>query len=121
ERVVVLERGGLEHPVGVVEDEADVAEPAHAGLRADRRDAHLDAGIAEGALLRLARLVVEVDLLVRTPGDTHPPATAPVLVDEDDAVLAALVDRAARARRGAARVETVLADPRQVEHEGLLE
>ena len=113
--------GGLEHPVGVVEHQADVAQPADAGLRADRRQADLDAREAERALLGLAGAVVEVDLLVRAAGDAHPPAAAAVLVDEHDAVLGALVDRAARAGRGARRVEAVLADPRQVEHEGLLE
>jgi hypothetical protein len=118
---VVLDRGRLEHLVGVVEDEADVAQPADAGLGAHRRDADLDARVAEGALLGLAGLVVEVDLLVRAAGDAHPPAAAAVLVDQDDAVLLALVDRAGRARRRARRVEAVLADARQVEHEGLLE
>ena len=104
EVVVVLHRRGLEHPVGVVEDQADVAQPADAGLGAHGRDADLDARVAEGALLGLAGLVVEVDLLVRAARDAHAPAAALVLVDEDDAVLGALVDRAARAatprRRG---------------------
>ena len=121
EPLVVGGRGGLEHLVGVVEHQADVAQPADAGLGADGGQADLDPREAEGALLGLAGAVVEVDLLVGAAGDAHPPAAALVLVDQDDAVLLALVDRAARARRGARRVEAVLADPRQVEHEGLLE
>ena len=119
--VVVRRGGGLQHPVGVVEHQADVAQPADAGLRADGRDADLDAREAERALLGLAGAVVEVDLLVRAAGHAHPPAAAAVLVDQDDAVLGALVDRPGRAGRGAGRVEAVLADARQVEHERLLE
>src|SRR5690606_17347261 len=100
---------------------AQVAQPAHAGLRADGGHAHLDPRVAQRALLGLAGLVVEVDLLVRAAGDAHPPAPAAVLVDQDDAVLGALVHRAGGAGGNAGRVEAVLADPRQVEHEGLLE
>jgi hypothetical protein len=119
--LVVLDRGRREHLVGVVEDDPDVAQPAHAGLRAHGRDADLDARVAEGALLGLAGLVVEVDLLVGAAADAHAPAAALVLVDQDDAVLLTLVDRAGGAGRRARRVEAVLADARQVEHEGLLE
>ena len=68
----------------------------------------------------LAALPVEVDLLVRAAGDAHPPAAALVLVDQDDAVLLALVDRPARAGRHARRVQAVLAEARQVHHEGVL-
>src|SRR5699024_12066224 len=93
----------------------------HARLRADLGDSHLDAGAAERTRLRLARAVVEVHLLVRAPGHTLPPAAAPVLVHQHDAVLAPLVHRAGGTRGHARRVETVFADPRQVEHEGLFE
>ncbi len=64
---------------------------------------------AERALLRLAALPVEIDLLVRTTGDAHAPAPALVLVHQHDAVVLALVDRAARAGRHAGRVQAVLA------------
>ena len=67
------------------------------------------------------RRPVVVDLLVGTAGHAHAPATALVLVDQDDAVLLALVDRARRARRHAGRVEAMLAQPRQVHHEGVFE
>ena len=113
--------GGVEDLVGVVEDQAEVAQPAHAGLRADRRLPFLDARVAEGALFCLAGAVVEVDLLVRAAGHAEPPAAAAVLVDQDDAVLFPLVHRAGRAGGDAGRVEAVLADARQVEHEHLLE
>ena len=113
--------GGAEDLVGVVEDEAEVAQPAHAGLRADRRLPGLDAREAEGALLRLAGSVVEVDLLVGATGHAEPPAAAAVLVDQDDPVLFPLVHRAGRAGGDAGRVKAVLADARQVEHEHLLE
>src|SRR5690606_31718858 len=96
-------------------------QPPYAGLRAHGRDTDLDAGETEGALLCLPGLVIEVHLLVRAAGDALPPAAAAILVDQDDAVLAALVDRAGRARGRARRVEAVLADARQVEHERLFE
>ncbi|MNO89224.1 hypothetical protein D3C76_807020 [compost metagenome] len=105
--------------VGIVEQHAEVADAAHAGFRADGRLAGLDARIAEDALLGFAALPVEVDLLVRAAGDAHPPAAALVLVDQDDAVLFALVDRPARAGRHARRVQAVLAEARQVHHEGV--
>src|SRR5690606_405039 len=95
--------------VGVVEEHAEVADPADTGLGADRGQASLDAGEAEGALLRFTRLPVEVDLLVRTAADAHAPAAALVLVDQDDAVLLALVDGAGRAGGDAGRVQAVLA------------
>ncbi len=114
-------RRRLEHLVGVVEHESDVAKPPDTRLRAHGRDADLDAREAERALLGLARAVVEVDLLVGTAGDALTPAATCVLIDEDDAVLLALVDRPARAARRAAGVEAVFADPRDVEHVRLLE
>src|SRR5699024_2725294 len=121
ELLLVLGRGRLGDPVGVVQHQPDVAQAAHAGLRAHRGLALLDARVAEGALLGLAGAVVEVDLLVRAAGDAHAPAAAGVLVHQDDAVLLALVDRAGRARGHAGGVQAVLADARQVEHEGLIE
>ncbi len=89
--------------------------------RAHRRLAGLDARVAEDALLGLAALPVVVDLLVRAAADAHAPAAALVLVDQHDAVFLALVDAAARAGRHAGRVQAVLAQPRQVHHEGVLE
>ena len=106
--------------VGVVQEQPQVPQPAHAGLRADRRQPHLHPRVAEGALLGLAGLVVEVDLLVRAAGDALPPAAALVLVHQDNPVLHPLVDRAGGAGGHAGGVQAVLADPRQVEHEGLL-
>lgn len=78
-------------------------------------------GVAECALLGLAGLVVVVDLLVRAPGHALAPPAAPVLVHEHDPVLGPFVDGAGRARGHAGRVEAVLAQPRQVEHERLFE
>lgn len=117
---LVLATGHFVDAVGVVEQHAEVADAPDAGLRADGGLAGLDARVAEDALLGLAALPVEVDLLVRAAGDAHPPAAALVLVDQDDAVLLALVDRPARAGRHARRVQAVLAEARQVHHEGVL-
>ena len=113
--------GGFLDPVGVIEHHAEIADAADAGLRAHRRLAGLDARIAEDALLGFARRPVVIDLLVGAAGDAHAPAAALVLVDQDDAVLLALVDRARRTGRDAGRIEAVLAQPRQVHHEGVFE
>ena len=113
--LVLLGRGPGD-AIRVVEQHAQVAQAAHAGFRADGRLADLEAGVAQRALLGLARVVVEVDLLVGAGGDAHAPSAALILVDEDDAVLGALVHRARGARRHAGRVQAVLADARQVEH-----
>src|SRR5262245_26426237 len=107
--------------VGVVEQHAEIADAADAGLRAHRRLARLDARIAEDAFLGFAGLPVVIDLLVGAARDAHPPAAALLLVDEYNAVLLALIDRARGAGGDAGRVEAVLAQPRQIHHEGLLE
>ena len=81
----------------------------------------LDARIAEDAFLGFARGPVVIDLLVGAAGDAHAPATALVLIDQDDAVLLALVDGAGGADGGTGRIEAVFAQARQVHHEGVLE
>ncbi|MCY1231524.1 hypothetical protein D9M72_439770 [compost metagenome] len=118
---VLLARGAghLMDTVGVIQQHAQVANPADAGFRTHGRHARLDARVAEDALLGFAALPVEVDLLVRAAADAHAPAAAFLLVDQDDAVLFALVDRAAGAGRGARRVQAVLAQARQVHHESV--
>src|SRR5262249_57808947 len=90
-------------------------------LGADGRQPGLDTRIAERALFRLARAMVEVDLLVGAATDAESPAPALVLVDQYDAVLFPLVHGARRARGDARRVQAVLADARQIEHNGLPE
>ena len=111
--------GGFD-AVGVVQEQSEVADATDAGLRADGGLSGLDAGVAERAFLGLAGLVVEVHLLVGAAADAEAPAPALVLVDEDDAVLLALVHRTGGAGGDAGGVEAVLADARQVEHERLL-
>src|SRR5262249_14815545 len=117
----ILHRRRRLDAVGVVEEHAEIADASDAGLRAHRGLADLDARIAEDALLRLARGPVVVDLLVRTARDAHPPAAALVLVDQHDAVFLPIVARARGTARHAGRIEAVLAQPRQVHHEGVLE
>ena len=121
EVLLVLDARRLLDAVGVVEHDAEIADAADAGLRAHRRLAGLDARIAEDALLGFAARPVVIDLLVGAARDAHAPAAALVLVDQDDAVLLALVDGAGGAGRDAGRVEAVLAQPRQVHHEGVFE
>ena len=117
----VLDGSGLRDTIGVVEEDAQVAQAAHAGLRAHGGLADLQTRVAQGALLGLAGGVVEVDLLVGAGRHAHAPAAAGVLVHQDDAVLGALVHGARRAGGHAGGVEAVLADARQVEHEGRLD
>ena len=107
--------------VGVVQQHAQVANPANTGLGAHGGHTGFDPRVAENALLGFAGFPVEVDLLVRAAGDTHPPATALVLVDQDDAVFLTLVDGTARAAGNTRRVQAVLAQARQIHHEGVLE
>src|SRR5262249_42804455 len=64
---------------------------------------------------------IVINLLVWAARHAHPPAAALVLVDEDDTVLLALVDRARGAGSNAARIEAVFAEPRPVHHEGVFE
>src|SRR3546814_7843341 len=51
----------------------------------------------------------------------HAPAAAFLVVDQDDAILFTLVDGARRAGCNAGRIEAMLAQPRQIHHEGVLE
>src|SRR5699024_718345 len=99
----------------------EVADASDAGFRADGRLSGLDPRIAEDALLGLSGRPVVVDLLVGAARHAHAPAAALLLVDQEDAVFLALVDRAPRAGGEARRVEAVLAQSRQVHEEGLLE
>src|SRR5581483_5417154 len=107
--------------LGVVEQKAEVADPPDAGVEAGGGMARLEARVAEDALLRLAGRPVEVGLLVRATGDAHPPGAALVLAEQDDSVLAALVDRPGGTGGDAGGVDTVVADPRQVEEDHPLE
>ena len=110
----------LFHLVHVVENHAHVADASDAGVGADRRQTVLQTWIAQDALLRLVRLPVVIDLLVRTGGHAVTPTAADVLRDEDDAVLVALVDRARRTRGDAGGIQTVVAEARQVLHEEIV-
>ena len=78
--------------VGVIQQHAQIADPADAGFRAHGRLADFDARVAEDALLGLAALPVVIDLLVRAGAHAHAPAAALVLIDQHDAVFLALVD-----------------------------
>ena len=106
---------------GVVEQHALVADPADARLEAGRRLAALDPRVAADALLGLALRPGVERLLARARRHAHPPPAAGLAVDEHDPVLAALVDRAGRAGRGAGGVEAVVARARQVEEDEPLE
>src|SRR5262249_18637597 len=119
EILLVRDAGRLLDPVGVIEHDAEIAYAAHARLRAHGRLAGLDARIAQDALLGLPARPVVVDLLVGAARHAHAPASALVLVDQDNAVLLAFVDRAGGAGRDASRIEAVLAYPPPLHHEPL--
>ena len=110
----------LFHLVHVVENHAHVADAPDAGVGADRRQAVFQTRIAQDALLRLVRLPVVIDLLVRTGWHAVTPTAADVLRDEDDAVLVALVDRARRTCGDAGGIQTVVAEARQILHEEIV-
>src|SRR3546814_10534962 len=90
-----------------------------AGLAAHRRLARFDARIAEDALFRFAGFPVVIDLLVRAARHAHAPAAAGFLIDQDDAIFLALVDRAGWAGGDASRVEAMFAQPGEIHHEGV--
>lgn len=117
--LLVADGGGALDLVGVVQHDAQVVDVADAGLRAHGRLAGLDVR-AEGALLGLAAMPVVVDLAAAAR-DGHAPAAALVLVDQHNAVVLALVDRARWATGDTGRVQAVFAQAWQVHHEGVLE
>ena len=121
EILLVFDGCGTLDSISIIEQHPEIADTADAGLRAHRRLPSLNARIAENALFRLSRCPIVIDLLVRTAGDTHPPSAAFVLVDKDDAVLFALIDRTGGTGGDATRVKAVLAEPRQIHHEGVFE
>src|SRR5699024_6339892 len=82
---------GFRNAVGVVEDNAQVAQTSHAGFRTNGGLANLEAWVAQRTFFGLAGLVVEVDLLIRTTGYAHAPTTTLILVHQDDAIFSALV------------------------------
>ena len=45
--LLVAGRRGRRHPIGVVEEQAEVAQPSDAGLRAHRRQPDLNPGVAQ--------------------------------------------------------------------------
>src|SRR5215467_11507843 len=90
-------------------------------MEARRRLTAFETRVAQDALLGLAGRPVEVSFLVGAARDAHAPSTASFLADQDHAVLAALINRPLRASRHAARIETMVADPRQVEEDGTVD
>ena len=121
EILLVRQRGQLLDPVGVIQHDAVVTDAADAGLGTDGRHAGFDTRVAADALLGFARFPVVIHLLVRAGRNTLTPATALVLVDQDDAVFFALVDRAGWTGGHTSGVQTVVAHARQIHVEGILE
>src|SRR5262249_25921844 len=87
------------------------------GMEAGRRLSGLEAREAEDALLGLPGIPVIKHLLVRACRNARAPAAAAVLVDKHDAVLAALIESAGRARRHTCRIQPVVADARKVKED----
>src|SRR5690554_288254 len=105
--------------VRVIQQYAQITNTTDAGLRTDGRHAGLDTRVAEDALLGFSALPVVVNLLVWAAADAHAPAAALILVNQHNAVFFALVNGAAGAGSGTGRVQTVLAQARQIHHEGV--
>src|ERR687888_2084958 len=121
ERLLIGDGGCLTDAIGIVEDDAVEADPAHAGLRADCGQPRFPARITGGALLGLTRFPVVEYLLVGTARYAHAPAPALVLVDKHDPVLFALVHRARGTGGHTGGIQAMITDPGQVHLEGLLE
>jgi hypothetical protein len=96
ERRLVLDACSRVDTISVVEYDAKVTDAPDAGFRANRGLSRFEPRIAQDALLALAARPVEIDLLVRAAGHAHTPAAALLLVDEDDTVFLALIDRTGR-------------------------
>ena len=107
--------------VQVIKKRPHITDTAGTGLEAGRRLSGLDPGIAQQAFLGFARPPVVIDLLVGAARQAVAPGPAAVLVDQHHAVLLALIGGAARAGGDAGRIEAVIADARQVHHEGVAE
>ena len=118
---LVLGAGCTFNGVGIVQQHAEITDTTDTGFRAHGRLTRFNTRIAEDALLRLTALPVEVDFFVWASGDAHTPATAFILVDQDDAIFFTLVNRTARAGRHTCRVQAVFAQARQIHHEGVFE
>src|SRR5512144_2134351 len=84
-------------------------------MKAGRRLARFQPRETQNAFFRFAGGPVIESLFIRTGGHTHAPAPAFFLIDEHDAVFAALVDCPRWPRRHTTSVEAVIADARQIE------
>src|SRR5579885_740239 len=111
---LVRPAGDLLNPVGVVKDCAEIPNAPHARVETGGRLARFKPREAEDALLRFARGPVEIHLLVRACRHARAPAPAAFLIEQDNAVFAALVKSAGRARRHAGGIQTMIADAREV-------
>ncbi len=105
--------------------EADLADAGGHAARLHRLAAalwvlSLDPRVAGDAFLRDPGVAPIHDLFIGARLHTLAVAPAPFLVDKDDAVLGALVDRLARAGRQAAGIGAVVADACQIEKPGLV-
>lgn len=105
--------------VRIVENDADIADLADAGLSTEAGQTCFNSRVAEQTLLRPACLPIEVDLFVWTAGNTVAPATALLLVHQYDTVLISLVESAGRARGHTSRVQTVFTETWKIKHEDL--
>src|SRR5581483_2165910 len=106
--------------VCVIEQHAEVANSPDARVEAGRRLSGFEAGKAQDALLRFAGGPVEICLLVRARGYTRAPTPAALLVNQHDPVFSAFIECARWARRHTSRIQTVIANSREVEeHQAL--
>ena len=107
--------------VGIIKNDAKITNSANTGVHTSRRKTGFYARETKNAFLGLASMPVVISLLIRAGSHTHSPATADILVNKYDAILTSLVQRAGGTRSDTGRVQTVIADPRQVEKRHLLQ
>ena len=83
--------GCFRYPVGVVKQHTQVTQASDARLGTYRWLTNFKAWVAQRAFFCLARLMVEIHLLVRASRYAHAPAAAPILVHQHNAIFGSLV------------------------------
>jgi hypothetical protein len=78
----------------VIEYDAEISNPPDARVETRGSLAGLETWIAQDAFLALSQVPVIEDLLIRTCRNAGSPSAATVLIQEHDAVFAALIQRA---------------------------
>ena len=90
--VFVFGACSFSNTVCIVQNNAQISNTAHTGFRANRRLSSFNSGITKNTFFCFTRLPVVIYFFIRAATDTHTPATALVLINENNAVVFALVN-----------------------------